>query len=152
MPEEVFTLWLDRAIDEHGWAPESSEWASLLRRRRMSYWRELEWREKRLVVRNCKLTAETRHAASGIVRAAFTGIENGYSGLAKQHDSRLQRLVKAAMATETLPGELVCIRMPDGAIDVVDGIIRFAALLHAFQHGVRGAFVQAWVGSLPESV
>lgn len=158
MPEGVFTGWLDPLIDEHGWEPIADPWPRLLLRRRLGFWRSLQWTKETVDIARSRFSAETNFAARGLAMAAFEGVSNELSALAAQSAERLTQIAKLARREGALPGCLVMIQNPgpSGRLEVSDGVRRLAVLIGCQRtEGARceiSSKVAAWVGELPRVV
>lgn len=106
LPEEVFTLWLDAAIAEHGWPPSGEQWSRVLLRRPISFWQTIRWTKRSIDISRANLAADTRYPARALAMAAFEGRPSKYAELAAASSERLARIAKQAQTLSALPGSL----------------------------------------------
>ena len=155
VPDDVFTLWLDPLITEHGWPPFADPWPRLLIQRTFGFWQSLRWKKQSIDLARSKVSGANRNHARGLAMAAYAGVPNEYSELAFESEERLERISKYAETERSLPGALIFLRMPSGTLEVVDGKLRLAVLAACeMSHGATceiSSTVAAWVGE-PETV
>jgi hypothetical protein len=80
MPEELFTLWLDEIIKEHGLPPhEHTIWDGVFRFKPLDFLQRLTWTREEMIIDFSQLTCDAQRLVKSLIEAYFLGIPNPVS-------------------------------------------------------------------------
>lgn len=146
-PEEVFTLWLDPCIQQHGWPPQGFAWQGFLFNQPKAFWQSVVWQQETTHLRADQLG----HASQQLLRLVTEAAAGQPNLLSNQSPDTARRFAAAQRyITEhgSPPGTPLLLARP-GGIEVVDGCHRLAALLQLQARQPAPAQplpFKAWVG------